>query len=131
MTAHNELKYTKTHEWCKLETDGQIVTIGITDYAQQLLGELVFVELPEVDTKITQGQEICVVESVKSASDIYAPVTGIVCAVNSELDKSPDLVNKQAQGAGWLFKVRTADTKELSSLLGHDAYQQMCSASVV
>lgn len=131
MTMLNELKYTKTHEWCKLEADGQTVTVGITDYAQQLLGELVFIEFPEMNTRIVQGQEVCVVESVKSASDIYAPVTGVVCALNSELEKTPELINEKAMTLGWLFKVKVDDIKEVTSLLTQNDYQTIHCAQTV
>lgn len=131
MIVRDEFKYTKTHEWCKLEADGRTVTVGITDYAQELLGELVFIELPEMNRLIKQGQEVCVVESVKSASDIYAPVTGVICSLNSELEKTPELINEKAMTLGWLFKVKVDDIKELTALLTHNDYQKIhCTQTV-
>ncbi len=102
-----ELKYTKTHEWVRVEADGT-VTVGITEHAQDLLGDMVFVELPEVGSSLAAGKECAVVESVKAASDVYAPIAGEVTAVNEAVTDSPDLVNKAPYGDGWLFQMKPA-----------------------
>lgn len=117
----SELKYATSHEWIRNEGDGT-VTIGITEHAQDLLGDMVFVELPDVDDEVSTGDDICVAESVKAASDIYAPVTGIVVAVNEELEDSPELVNSDAFGDGWLFRIKLEDAGELEDLLDAEGY---------
>ncbi|TYK65167.1 glycine cleavage system protein GcvH [Colwellia echini] len=117
----SELKYVATHEWVSVEENG-IVTVGITDHAQGLLGDMVFVELPEVGDAITTGDDVAVAESVKAASDIYAPVTGEVVEINEALEDSPELVNSDAFGEGWLFKVKVEDLSELETLLDAEAY---------
>jgi len=119
----NELSYTKTHEWVQPDDDGTVL-VGITDYAQESLGDLVFVELPEVGATLAAGDACAVVESVKAASDIYAPVTGEVLEVNDDLADSPELVNQEAYGSGWLMKIKLADTEELENLLDADSYEQ-------
>lgn len=119
-----ELKYMSSHEWARLEEDGS-VTIGITEYAQSQLGDLVFVELPELESPVTFGQEAGVVESVKTASDIYAPISGEVIAINEALEESPELVNQDAFGAGWLFRVKPEDASVLEDLLDAEAYQEV------
>jgi len=101
----SELKYATSHEWVRNEGDGT-VTIGITEHAQDLLGDMVFVELPDVGDEVSTGDDICVAESVKAASDIYAPVSGKVVEVNEDLEDSPELVNSDAFGDGWLFKIK-------------------------
>ncbi len=116
-----ELKYVKTHEWARDEGDG-IVTVGITDHAQDQLGDLVFVELPEVGTAVEAGGDCAVVESVKAASDIYSPVSGEITAVNGELVDAPELVNDEPYGKGWLFKVKMSNPTELDGLLDADGY---------
>ncbi|MGB0205597.1 MAG: glycine cleavage system protein GcvH [Neptuniibacter sp.] len=121
----SELKYVASHEWIRDEGDGTVV-IGITDHAQDLLGDVVFVELPEVGAEVATGDESGVVESVKAASDIYAPVAGEVVAVNEELEDSPELVNSDPYGDGWFFKVKLSDAEELSSLLDGEAYAEVC-----
>tara|TARA_R110002050_G_scaffold265060_1_gene406055 strand:+ start:4649 stop:5038 length:390 start_codon:yes stop_codon:yes gene_type:complete len=117
----SELKYATTHEWVREEGDG-IVTVGITEHAQDLLGDMVFVELPDVGDQVSTGDDICVAESVKAASDIYAPVSGEVVEVNEELEDSPELVNSDAYGSGWLFKIKVGDASELDSLLDAAGY---------
>lgn len=117
-----DMKFVKTHEWVRLENDG-IATIGITDHAQHALGDMVFVELPAVGKTITIGKECAVVESVKSASDAYAPLSGEVVAINDAVIATPELVNKDPQGEGWLFKVRPSNPKELDSLMDAKAYE--------
>jgi glycine cleavage system H protein len=116
-----ELKYAKTHEWARNEGDGT-VTVGITDHAQDQLGDLVFVELPEVGAGVDAGGDCAVVESVKAASDIYSPVSGEISAVNGELEEAPEMVNEEPYGKGWLFKVKMADASELDGLLDADGY---------
>lgn len=118
------LKYADSHEWVRDNGDGT-VTIGITDHAQALLGDLVFVELPEVGAGLTTGSECGVVESVKAASDIYAPISGEVLAVNEELDGSPELVNSDPYEAGWIFKLKPADSQEIAALLTAEAYGEL------
>ena len=117
----SELKYATTHEWVREEGDG-IVTVGITEHAQDLLGDMVFVELPDVGDQVSTGDDICVAESVKAASDIYAPISGEVVEVNEELEGSPELVNSDAYGSGWLFKIKVGDASELDSLLDAAGY---------
>jgi len=118
----SELKYTKSHEWVRDEGDGT-VTIGITDHAQELLGDLVFVELPEVGVDLTAGDACCVVESVKAASDVYAPISGEVLEVNELLTDSPEIINDSAFDDGWLFKVQPSAEVELDDLMDADAYE--------
>ena len=117
----SELKYSKSHEWVRDEGDGT-VTVGITDHAQALLGDLLFVELPEPGGDVSAGTECAVVESVKAASDVYSPVTGEVTEVNESLADAPETINSDAYGEGWMFKVRLSDETELEELLDADAY---------
>lgn len=117
----NELKYTKTHEWVRAEADGT-VTVGITDHAQELLGDMVFIELPEVGANFTSGEECAVVESVKAASDVYIPVAGEVIAVNEELADTPETVNQDPYDTGWLFKLQPEDAGEHGELMDAEAY---------
>lgn len=121
----NELKYVASHEWIRDEGDGT-VTIGITDHAQDLLGDVVFVELPEVGTEVSAGDDTGVVESVKAASDVYAPVSGEVVEVNAQLEDSPELVNSDPYGDGWFFRVKLSDPSELNDMLDADAYNELC-----
>ena len=118
-----ELKYTKSHEWVRLDDDG-IATIGITDHAQEMLGDLVFVELPEVGTELGAGVECAVVESVKAASDVYSPVSGEVIEANELLADSPETINQDAYEDGWIFRVRLADPSELDALMDADSYAE-------
>lgn len=124
MSVPQDLFYTKTHEWVSLD-DG-IATIGITDFAQSQLSDLTFVELPEVGTEFEAGDEAAVVESVKAAADVYAPISGEVVEVNSDLEDSPDLINKDAFGDGWLFKLRVVDESDVDSLLDPESYEDLC-----
>ncbi|WP_068545678.1 glycine cleavage system protein GcvH [Thalassotalea crassostreae] len=117
----SELKYATSHEWVRNEGDGT-VTIGITEHAQGLLGDMVFVELPDVGDEVATGDDIAVAESVKAASDIYAPVSGEVVAVNEDLEDSPELVNSDAFGDGWMFKIKLDDASELDALLDAEGY---------
>lgn len=114
------VKYTKDHEWVRVE--GTTAVIGITDYAQTQLGDVVFVELPESGRALEQGKEAAVVESVKAASEVYAPLSGEVIAINADLDDEPDLVNSDPMGGGWFFKMSFADSKELDSLMDEAQY---------
>lgn len=122
----SNLKYTKSHEWVRAEEDGTI-TVGITDHAQQLLGDLVFVELPEVGKTLAAGQEACVVESVKAAADAYAPVAGEVVAVNEAVPDAPESVNQDAFAA-WLFRLKPANAADMGKLLDAAAYQAVVDA---
>ena len=120
-----ENRYAPSHEWARLEEDGT-VTVGISDHAQDLLGDVVYVEHPEQDQLVTAGEEAGVVESVKAASDIYAPISGVVIAVNSLLDDAPETVNQDPYGDGWFFKVEPNDITELDELLDAQAYAETC-----
>ncbi len=120
-----ECKYLATHEWARLEEDGS-VTVGITDHAQNALGDVVYVELPEDGQQVSSGEEAGVVESVKAASDIYSPVTGTVVAINSALDDEPEKVNQDPYGEGWFFKLQPDDAAELEDLLDAEGYQEVC-----
>ena len=121
----SELKYTASHEW--IAVDGDIVTVGITDHAQDLLGDLVFVELPDVGTVFSSRDECAVVESVKAASDVYAPVTGEVIEVNEALVDAPETINSDPYGDGWMMKMKLSDAGELGELLDADAYAGVAS----
>lgn len=116
-----ELRYSKSHEWVREEGDG-IVTVGITDYAQDALGDLVFVELPEVDVELSAGEEAVVIESVKTAADVYNPLTGTVVAVNEQLQSAPEAVNQDPYGDGWLYQLKLEDVSELEQLLDAKEY---------
>jgi glycine cleavage system H protein len=120
------MRFTKDHEW--VEMDGDIATIGITAYAAQQLGDVVFVELPEVGKALQPGEALAVVESVKAASDVYAPLAGEVVAANAELADNPQTVNDQPEKAGWFVKVRLADPDEADTLMDRDAYERFLSA---
>ena len=126
MNIPSDLKYTRSHEWIRLESDGTI-TVGITDHAQELLGDLVFIELPELGKELAAGQEAAVVESVKAAADVYAPVAGTVVDVNSALVDAPEGVNQDAYAA-WLFILAPAAAAEVDALLDAAAYQQVVDA---
>jgi glycine cleavage system H protein len=115
------VKYTKEHEWVRVEDD--VATIGITNYAQEQLGDVVFVELPEVDSEVEPGNEFAVVESVKAASEVYSPVGGTVVEVNEDLAAKPGLVNEDAEGEGWFVKVKLSDPDEVDELMDARAYK--------
>ncbi len=117
----NDLKYTKSHEWIQTNEDGTI-TVGITDHAQELLGDLVYVEVPEVDLVVAAEQACVVVESVKAASDVYAPVAGSITAVNEALEDAPELVNSDPYGEGWIYKLKVDDPADLDDLLDAESY---------
>jgi glycine cleavage system H protein len=118
----SEVRYSKDHEWVKV--DGDTATVGITHYAQEQLGDVVFVELPEVGKKVEQGKELATVESVKAASEVYAPISGEVIEVNSALTDAPATVNEEAQGKGWFARLKIADKGQLAGLMDEAAYQK-------
>ena len=118
-----ELKYTQSHEWVSKEANGN-ARVGITDHAQEALGDLVFVELPAVGDQVDQGDSVSVVESVKAASDIYAPITGEIVAINEDLEDDPGLINNDPYGDGWLYEVAPSDETELDGLLDAEAYEE-------
>jgi glycine cleavage system H protein len=120
----NDRLYSRDHEWAKDKGDGT-ATIGITDYAQEMLTDIVFVELPKIGKTVAKSESVAVVESVKSISDVYAPVGGEVIEVNSRLEDSPDLINQDAFGEGWIVKMRLSDASELKTLLNAADYEQM------
>lgn len=122
-----ELRYSKTHTWTELQDDGT-VKVGITDYAQQELGDIVFVELPEEERNYASGDECAVVESVKSASDIYCPINGEIVAVNEELKDNPEYINEDPYGGGWIFRLQPDDEAELNELLDAAAYEEFINA---
>ena len=121
----NELKYTSSHEWARLEEDGT-VTVGITDHAQHALGDVVYVETPDVGDTLAAGDEAGVVESVKAASDIYSPIAGEVIAVNELLEDEPEMVNGDPYNDGWFFKLQPSDPSELDNLLSAEDYAAEC-----
>ncbi len=114
--------YTKEHEWVKV--DGETGTIGITDHAQKQLGDIVFVEVPEVDTELEKGDEAASIESVKAVADVFSPLSGTVAEINEALEDEPEMVNKDAQGAGWLFKLRLSNKSELDGLMDAALYEK-------
>ena len=115
------VKYTKDHEWVRIE--GDTVVVGITDYAQSQLGDVVYVELPEVGRRVQKGKEAAVVESVKAASEVFAPLSGEIVAVNSELSGEPGRINSDPMGEGWFMKLRVANAKEMDDLMDEKTYQ--------
>jgi len=122
-----DLKYVDSHEWVRLESDGT-ATIGISDHAQGALGDLVFVEVPEIGKALKKGNAAAVVESVKAASDVYSPISGEVISANESLGSAPELVNQDPYGQGWLFKIKPSNQDELSKLLDAAAYQKVVDA---
>ena len=119
-----DLKFLKSHEWARVEGSGR-VTIGISDHAQGLLGDLVYVELPQVGDRVEAGTAAAVVESVKAASDVYSPLTGVVVEVNSDLADKPETINEDAYGEGWIFVIEAEDADQLNDLLGPDDYAEL------
>jgi len=117
------LKYTESHEWVHADEDGKAL-IGITDHAQEALGDLVFVELPAVGDEVSQGDPVAVVESVKAASDIYTPVSGTITAINEDLDGDPAIINTDPYNDGWLYEIELIDTEELEGLKDAEAYEE-------
>lgn len=123
MLIKEDRKYTKEHEWVKV--DNNIATVGITDYAQGELGDIIFVELPKVGTKVTQMSPFGVIEAVKAVSELFAPITGEVLEVNSQLEKDATIINKEPYGEGWIIKVKLNDLKQLNSLLTPEQYKTL------
>lgn len=119
-----QLRYSKSHEWIKHD-EGNTFIVGISDHAQALLGDLVYVELPEVGRELNIGEECCVVESVKAASDVYSPVSGIIVEINESLLDNPEKINQEPYDNGWLFKLEVADTDEIDNLLSSNEYAEM------
>ncbi|WP_054007582.1 glycine cleavage system protein GcvH [Cypionkella psychrotolerans] len=117
------MKYTKDHEWLRVE--GDVVVVGITEHAATALGDVVFIELPEVETVVAEGDEVCVIESVKAASDILAPLDGEITEVNTKLVDNPSLVNEDPTGAAWFFKIRIDDLSVLDALMDEDEYNDL------
>ncbi len=117
----SETKYTEDHEWIRVE--GDVGTVGITDYAQGQLGDIVFVELPDVGKELDQGDEACVIDSVKAAAEVYAPVGGEIVETNDSVTDKPGVVNEDAMGEGWFFKIKIADPAELDDLMDEEAYK--------
>lgn len=122
--APTELKYTTTHEWVRLEDD-ETVTVGITDHAQELLGDMVFIETPEVDSELDAGDSCAVVESVKAASDVYCPVAGTIIDTNLKLADEPEIVNSDPYGDGWIFRLKPTDIDDIEELLAASDYEEI------
>ena len=116
-----KILYTKDHEWIRL--DGDVATVGITKYAQEQLGDVVYIDLPEIGLNAVQGKEIAIVESVKAASEVYSPITGLVLEVNKLLEDSPNMVNDDAEGEGWFLKLKVSDISELEKLMESESYK--------
>ena len=123
-TVLKGLKYTKRHEWLKLDESGNTAAVGITDYAQDKLGSIVFVEFPDVDTKVMAGESLAVIESVKAVSDTYAPVDGVIVSVNEALLDQPEIINEDPYGDGWMVKLELAEGCEFSALLDEKEYEE-------
>lgn len=124
----SDLRYTKTHEWVRVMEDGHL-EVGITDHAQELMGDMVYVELPEVGASVAGGDEIAVVESVKAASDVYAPVSGEVVEINTALADTPETVNQEPYNGGWMFRMRASDEGELDELMDAEDYDKVAEES--
>ena len=122
MSIPTDIKYTKEHEWISL--DGEVAMIGITDHAQSQLGDIVFVELPDVDSEISQNETFGVIEAVKTVADLFAPVKGLIIEINSSLEDSPDLINSDPYGTGWIIKVKVSDSSQYDSLMSSDEYEE-------
>jgi len=122
MSIPTEIKYTKEHEWISL--DGEVAMIGITDHAQSQLGDIIFVELPDVDSEINQNDTFGVIEAVKTVADLFAPVKGLIIELNSSLEDSPDLINSDPYGAGWIIKVKVSDSNQYYDLMSNDEYEE-------
>ena len=118
----SNLKFLDSHEWARVEDDGT-VTVGISDHAQELLGDIVFVELPEIGKEISQSSDIAIVESVKAASDVYSPLSGEVTEINEALNDNPEIINSSPYEDGWFFKIKPQDISEMEKLLDADAYE--------
>ncbi len=126
MKVPENLLYTKEHEWVKV--DGDVATIGITDYAQDQLGDIIYVELPEVGRKVKQMEAVATVEAVKTAADVYAPVSGEVIEINEKLSEKPELLNQDPYGEGWMFRIKLENPDELKNLLSPEEYRKLIEA---
>ena len=124
MSVPEDFFYSKSHEWVSLQDD--IAVVGITDFAQNQLSDLTFVELPDIGSVFSAGDEVAVVESVKAAADVYAPISGEIVEINSALEDEPEKVNEDAFGNGWLFKIKMKDESELDSLMDANSYEEIC-----
>ena len=122
MNTPNDIKYTKEHEWVSL--DGETATIGITDYAQSQLGDIVFVEFPDINSEINQNETFGVIEAVKTVADLFAPVSGEIIEVNSSLEDSPNFINSDPYGSGWIIKIKINDSNEYNGLMSRDDYEE-------
>ena len=120
-SSHDNLHYASTHEWVR-QLDGGIMEVGISNFAQEALGDVVYVELPEIGKSVSATDECCLVESVKAASDIYAPVSGVIAEVNEKLDDDPELLNQSPYEDGWMFRIKASDESELKELMNEQAY---------
>jgi len=123
MRFPEELKYTQTHEWVYKDPESNIIIVGVSDYAQEKLGELVLVELPEVEVRVSAGDEVCVLESVKAATDIFSPLSGKIIVINEDLEDAPGMVNSDPYGDGWLYKLELKDIVEYNELFDVSSYQ--------
>lgn len=121
--SHEKFKFTKSHEW--IETEGDVLRVGISEHAQRVLGDIVFVELPEVGTELKKDDELLVVESPKAAAEVYMPVDGEIIEINDALDGTPDLINSSPYEDGWIVKVKVSNAADLDALMSHDDYQKM------
>ena len=122
MNTPNDIKYTKEHEWVSL--DGETATIGITDYAQSQLGDIVFVEFPDINSEFNQNETFGVIEAVKTVADLFAPVSGEIIEVNSSLEDSPNFINSDPYGSGWIIKIKINDSNEYNGLMSSDDYEE-------
>jgi len=118
----SELRFLSSHEW--VAVNGDIATVGISEHAQELLGDIVFVDVPDVDDEVSAGDEVVVIESVKAASDVYAPVSGTIIEINEELDDSPESINSDAYGDGWIYKIKMSDPDEFNDLMSAENYAE-------
>ncbi len=125
MSLPENLKYTEEHEWADYDEANGVATIGITDFAQSELGDIVFVELPEVDDEISAGDTIGTIEAVKTVADVYAPLSGTVTEINESLDESPEVINEDPYKTGWIIKIKLSDAAELDKLLSADKYKEL------
>ena len=123
MNVPDDLLYTKTHEWVRI--DGNVATVGVTDFAQDQLSDITFIELPAVGDQVSTKEEVAVVESVKAASDVYAPMTGIISEVNHNLETTPEILNRDPYGAGWLFKIKISNSSEAEGFIDAAAYSEL------
>ncbi|OGW82340.1 MAG: glycine cleavage system protein H [Omnitrophica bacterium RIFCSPLOWO2_12_FULL_44_17] len=128
MNYPNELRYTKTHEWVR--RDGNVIKVGITEYAQHEITDVVYVELPHVGNSIESGKPVCIVESVKAAFDIYAPMSGVIKAINTALESDPGLINRDPYGSAWLFELSPSNVEEWDSLMTSAQYEQVIKQGV-